>query len=110
MSHLEHVYQVCCRYKNRYVYIHTRSGRVYYGQLVDVDRRNVYLQMASGPRLASGHRGEVQVMQALGEQAPVVVEPVLWGPGIAVLSLYSILAIALAPWGGGFGYGYYRFY
>ncbi|MGO4886907.1 hypothetical protein ACJ2A9_04040 [Anaerobacillus sp. MEB173] len=41
-------YGLCCQHKGKYVHIHDKSGRSYYGKIVDVDRQFVYLESERG--------------------------------------------------------------
>lgn len=113
--HVQCMYQLCCRHMYKKVWIRTRSGRWYHGQIVGVDRRNVYLRPLPWPQPVAGegsHRSQ-KAQEAVGRMSADdawFIQPAQFGyGGILALSLYSILAIALtAPRFGYFGgYGYY---
>jgi len=110
--HVHCMYHLCCRHMYKKVWIRTRSGKWYHGQIVGVDDRNVYLRPMPWPGLASGdgkRSREAQLAVGRTEDTAVSIQETLFGyNGILALSLYSILAIALtAPrfgYYGGFGY------
>ncbi|MCR6111455.1 hypothetical protein HXA35_13985 [Bacillus sp. A301a_S52] len=47
MSQTQYYFDVCNRYKGRYVHITDLCGRKYYGKIVHVDQHHVYLQPTS---------------------------------------------------------------
>ncbi|UCZ55352.1 hypothetical protein LGQ02_14515 [Bacillus shivajii] len=52
---MSHYYELCCRHKGRRVRITDRHGREYVGRIVDVDRRNVYLEPLGGSPRGFGY-------------------------------------------------------
>lgn len=111
--HVQCIYRLCCRHMYKKVWIRTRSGKWYHGQIVGVDDRNVYLRPLPWPGLMSGVGRPGEAMEAVGRtnDTAVAIQETLFGyNGILALSLYSILAIALtAPRFGYYGgYGYWR--
>lgn len=114
MYHVHHIYRLCCRHMYKRVWVRTRSGRWYHGQIVGVDARNVYLRMLPWPHPVAGDgmNRQREAQEAVGKESsvgPFIQETQFGSGGILALSLFSILAIALtAPrFGYDGGYGYY---
>ncbi|MEK4564395.1 hypothetical protein MKX54_06965 [Alkalihalobacillus sp. FSL R5-0424] len=52
------LYQQCCSYKGRYVNIQHKNGQSYYGRIVDVDDKHVYVDMGrNGGGRGFGYNG-----------------------------------------------------
>ena len=113
---VQRMYRLCCQYMHRRVWVYTRTGRWYHGQIVGVDGRNVYLRMMPWPYRAYGVAGSEasDVDLAIGSKnstSPgVVIQETQLGfgfGGVAALGLFSILAITLAAPRFGYGFGGY---
>lgn len=119
MPDVRGIYHLCCQYMHRKVWVHTRSGKWYYGQIVGVDERNVYLRMMPSPYQSCRDAGREQAGAdvAVGRQTHAtaatpgaVIQEAQFGfgfGGVAALSLFAILAITLAAPRFGFGFGAY---
>ncbi|MFO7262566.1 MAG: hypothetical protein C0P68_000370 [Bacillota bacterium] len=109
--HVRWMYQLCCRHMYKKVWIRTRLGRWYHGQIVGVDERNVYLRPLPWPcPTAGGGRRAAEEAVGRGVDAGVSIQEAQFrNTGILALSLFSILAIALTAPRFGFygGYGYW---
>jgi len=116
VSDVRGIYHLCCQYMHRKVWVHTRSGKWHYGQIVGIDGRNVYLRMMPSPyqscRVSGSEQAGVDV--AVGRQTDAtpgaVIQEAQFGfgfGGVAALSLFAILAITLSAPRFGFGFGGY---
>jgi small nuclear ribonucleoprotein (snRNP)-like protein len=77
---MDEMYHLCLKHVNRRVRVHTRCGQCYEGVVVNVDRDNVYLRTSEGVRTS----GKVHTSAWFG-----------FGEDILILSLFTLLAIAL---------------